>query len=97
MGLLRRVLFAPVTAPAATTVWLARQLQARANEELNDPVAIRAALATLEAHLGFALQLPHANASGRSGAWQDLYTVPMVQAVAEACADDIARFEYRFG
>ena len=51
MGLLRRVLFAPVTAPAATTVWLARQLQARANEELNDPVAIRAALATLEAQL----------------------------------------------
>ena len=51
MGLLRRVLFASVTAPAATTVWLARQLQARANEELNDPVAIRAALATLEAQL----------------------------------------------
>ncbi len=53
-------------------------------------------LAPLEAHLGFALDVPHVNRSQRPERWRDLYTPEMVAAVAEAAAEDIARFGYEF-
>ena len=51
MGLLRRLLFAPVTAPANTALWVAKKVHETAEAELNDPVAIRQALVDLEAQL----------------------------------------------
>tara|TARA_R110000764_G_scaffold60951_1_gene130397 strand:- start:9642 stop:10295 length:654 start_codon:yes stop_codon:yes gene_type:complete len=50
----------------------------------------------LQAHLGFALDLPHANRSARDAAYQGYYTPASQAAVAQACAADIARFGYRF-
>lgn len=47
-------------------------------------------------HLGFDLTLPRANQSGRPAEWQPLYDQKARDAVAEACAEDIARFEYSF-
>lgn len=56
-------------------------------------------LAPVEARLGFALaeSLPHENRSSRVGDWRDYYTDAGASAVADACAEDIARFGYRFG
>lgn len=53
-------------------------------------------LAPVEAHLGFAVQMPHVNASDRPEAWRALYTDRMAEAVAEDCAEDVARFGYSF-
>lgn len=53
-------------------------------------------LAPVEAHLGFRLSLPHANASRRPGDYRSGYTDPTAAAVAEMCAADIARFGYVF-
>lgn len=55
---------------------------------------LAADLAPLEAHLGFALEVPHVNRSEAPAAWWEMYTPAMVEAVAEACAEDIARFGY---
>ncbi|MEX0365471.1 MAG: Type II secretory pathway, pullulanase PulA, partial [Ruegeria sp.] len=47
-------------------------------------------------HLGFKLDLPHVNASDRSADFRPYYTGAARDAVAEACAEDIERFAYRF-
>lgn len=51
MGLLRRLLFAPVTAPTDTAVWVAKKIHETAEKEMNDPATIRKALVELEAQL----------------------------------------------
>ena len=47
-------------------------------------------------HLGFALDLPRVNASDRAADYRDYYSDDARRAVAEACAEDIARFAYSF-
>lgn len=47
-------------------------------------------------HLGFALELPHANASQRAADYRGYYTDDARKAVSEACAEDIKRFDYSF-
>ncbi len=53
-------------------------------------------LAPLEAHLGFRLQLPHANRSARAAGYRDYYDDAGAAIIARACAADIARFGYEF-
>ncbi|MGJ8602936.1 MAG: sulfotransferase family 2 domain-containing protein [Marivita sp.] len=53
-------------------------------------------LAPVEAHLGFRLTLPHANASARPRDYRTAYSDRSAQAVAEMCAQDIAQFGYQF-
>ena len=54
-------------------------------------------LAPVEAHLGFRLApLPRANASDRPRDWRAAYSDGLARIVAEDCAEDIARFGYRF-
>lgn len=54
-------------------------------------------LTPLEAHLGFGLTpLPHANASARARDWRSFYSDQDAATLAEDCAEDIARFGYRF-
>ncbi|KIC50958.1 sulfotransferase family 2 domain-containing protein [Tateyamaria sp. ANG-S1] len=47
-------------------------------------------------HLGFELALPQANASRRDADHRGYYTDASRSAVADACAEDIERFDYRF-
>lgn len=47
-------------------------------------------------HLGFALALPHANRSQRPEDYRAAYSDATAEAVAEICAEDIARFTYVF-
>lgn len=47
-------------------------------------------------HLGFELSLPHLNTSDRRPDYRHYYSEHSAHAVAEACAEDIARFGYRF-
>ncbi len=47
-------------------------------------------------HLGFELHLPVANISDRPRSWQESYTDASRRAVTEACAEDLAQFEYSF-
>ncbi|WP_299588724.1 sulfotransferase family 2 domain-containing protein [uncultured Tateyamaria sp.] len=47
-------------------------------------------------HLGFVLDMPHANASERDADHRTFYTDAARTAVAAACAEDIERFGYRF-
>ena len=54
-------------------------------------------LAPLEAHLGFRLQIPVENASDRRANYRSYYSDRAQEAVAQACAEDIARFGYAFG
>jgi hypothetical protein len=54
-------------------------------------------LALVEAHLGFRLELPHVNRSGRPGDWRACYSEADAALVGELCAADISRFGYRFG
>lgn len=54
-------------------------------------------LAPLERHLGFALDLPHVNASLRPEDYRHAYSERTAQTVADMCAQDIAQFGYRFG
>lgn len=51
----------------------------------------------LFAHLGFVLELPHANRSAPRGDYRAAYSPRAAQAIATACAEDIARFGYSFG
>lgn len=51
MGLLRSLLSLPVKGPIDGTLWVARQIQDAADKELNDPAALRKALAALETQL----------------------------------------------
>lgn len=53
-------------------------------------------LAPVEAHLGFRLDLPHANRSDRPADWRSCYSPADAALVAELCAEDIARFGYGF-
>ncbi|MCF6432327.1 sulfotransferase family 2 domain-containing protein [Leisingera sp. MMG026] len=50
----------------------------------------------LFSHLGFSLDLPRVNDSGRQRDWRAYYDDRAAGAVAEACAQDIAQFEYSF-
>ncbi|MGZ2256844.1 sulfotransferase family 2 domain-containing protein [Roseobacter sp. A03A-229] len=58
--------------------------------------AFAADAAPLLDHLGIALRLPHVNASARPQDYRTLYTDETRARVAELCAEDIARFGYRF-
>ncbi len=53
-------------------------------------------MAPLEAHLGFALELPHVNRSARQADYRDAYSPDSIARVAERCAADIAQFGYQF-
>ncbi|WP_371226742.1 sulfotransferase family 2 domain-containing protein [Roseovarius sp. 2305UL8-3] len=53
--------------------------------------------APLWAHLGFRLSLPHENASARGRDYRGYYDDALAEVVGEICAEDIARFGYRFG
>lgn len=56
---------------------------------------LRADLAPVEAHLGFALDVPEGvNASSRSRDYRSYYDAKSYDAVARICAVDIARFGY---
>ncbi len=58
---------------------------------------LEADLAPLEAHLGFRLTpLPRANESARARDWRGFYSPDTAALIAEDCAEDIARFGYRF-
>lgn len=52
--------------------------------------------APLWAHLGFKLDLQHVNPSERDADYRSYFSETSQLAVAEDCAEDIARFEYRF-
>lgn len=55
-----------------------------------------AELAPFEAHLGFALKMPRANASQRDRDYRGYYSDADAAHIARLCAQDIARFGYRF-
>lgn len=59
-------------------------------EHLNDD------LGPLEARLGFALTLPHMNASARPKDYRRAYSDRSAAVVAEICGKDIQQFGYRF-
>ncbi|MFQ6549712.1 sulfotransferase family 2 domain-containing protein [Aestuariibius sp. 2305UL40-4] len=50
----------------------------------------------LNAHLGFSLTLPRSNASDRPRDYRTAYTDQTAALIADLCAEDIARFGYRF-
>ena len=52
--------------------------------------------APLAAHLGFDLSLPRQNVTVRDRDYRRYYSDASVQAVANSCARDIARFGYEF-
>ena len=54
-------------------------------------------IAPLEAHLGFALDIPHVNRSARAGDHRAAYNDTSRAQVAKMCAQDIAQFGYCFG
>ncbi|WP_353474452.1 sulfotransferase family 2 domain-containing protein [Salipiger sp. H15] len=54
-------------------------------------------LAAFEAHLGFAVEMGRENASERLRDYRGYYTEATASHIADACAEDIARFGYRFG
>jgi len=47
-------------------------------------------------HLGFKVSLPHVNASARASDYRSYYDPARAEIVANCCAEDIARFDYRF-
>lgn len=53
-------------------------------------------IAPLEAHLGFALDIPHVNRSTRGADYREAYSSEGIARVQEICAADIAQFSYRF-
>ena len=52
--------------------------------------------AALVAHLGFAIDLPVANASDRVSDYRGYYSDETARILGECCAEDIARFGYSF-
>ena len=58
--------------------------------------ALEADLAPVWDHLGFTLEIPHANRSERPEDYRTAYTDETAEAVAQICAVDIARFGYHF-
>lgn len=53
-------------------------------------------IAPFEAHLGFALDIPRANASDRPADYRAMYDLESRDLVGRLCATDIARFAYGF-
>lgn len=53
-------------------------------------------MAVLETHLGFRPEMPHENRSSRRPDYRAYYTEDLQALVADFCAEDIARFGYRF-
>lgn len=53
-------------------------------------------LAPFEAHLGFCLNVSRVNASSRGADWRPYYSDASAALIADLCAEDIARFGYRF-
>ncbi|MDO6728666.1 sulfotransferase family 2 domain-containing protein [Marinovum sp. 2_MG-2023] len=53
-------------------------------------------LVPLQAHLGFALDMPHANQSDRAADYRGYYSDEEAAIVSRICARDIERFGYRF-
>lgn len=53
-------------------------------------------VAPLTTHLGFTPDLPRTNESCRDADYRGYYSDVAADMVAEACAEDIARFDYRF-
>lgn len=53
-------------------------------------------LGPVESHLGFALHLERVNVSDRPGDYRAAYDTETRAIVADICAEDIARFGYRF-
>ncbi len=53
-------------------------------------------IAPLEAHLGLTLEVPHVNRSARAPDYRQSYGDETRARVAHICAEDIARFGYRF-
>ena len=53
-------------------------------------------IAPIEAHLGFALDLPRANASERPDDYRAAFSDADAALVGQLCQDDIAAFGYRF-
>lgn len=51
MGLLSKILLAPVTLPPRSTLWLAQKLAETAEAQRNDPTVLRRALAEAEEQL----------------------------------------------
>lgn len=52
--------------------------------------------APLEKHLGFTIELPHQNASGRRTDYRSYYDDGLAEVVATDCRADIVRFGYAF-
>ncbi|WP_299916736.1 sulfotransferase family 2 domain-containing protein [uncultured Roseobacter sp.] len=57
---------------------------------------LEADLAPLQEHLGFCLEIPHENRSARESDYRHHYSPTLRDIVADVCAEDIARFGYRF-
>lgn len=57
---------------------------------------LEAEKAPLEAHLGFRLEMPHANRSERAADYRGYYDDAGAAIIARVCAADIARFGYSF-
>ncbi len=53
-------------------------------------------LAPLAAHLGFRPEIARVNASDRAADWRSYYDADSAALVGRLCAEDIARFGYRF-
>ncbi|MDU8909909.1 sulfotransferase family 2 domain-containing protein [Aestuariicoccus sp. MJ-SS9] len=53
-------------------------------------------IAPLAEHLGFTPALPHRNRSARAADFRGYYTDALAEHAAALCAEDIARFDYRF-
>ncbi len=53
-------------------------------------------LVGLEKHLGFALDIPHVNASERDQDWRGYYSAADAELIKRCYAEDIARFGYGF-
>ncbi|WP_377512011.1 sulfotransferase family 2 domain-containing protein [Octadecabacter sp. R77987] len=53
-------------------------------------------LAPIEDHLGFKIDMPRVNTSSRRADWHSYYDATTRGIVADACAEDIARFDYSF-
>lgn len=53
-------------------------------------------MAPLEEHLGLSLQIGHENRSSRAADYREAYGTAEREIVAQLCASDIERFDYRF-
>lgn len=89
------------TTRAALAAWPARRYLTDAQGSEGRALYIRLEHFAADAqpffdHLGFRFDLPRANASDRAADWRGYYQPASHDAIASACAADIARFGYRF-